>query len=170
WGQRRAPGEIQKALSDLLQSEARLRQAQLNYKNLIENIDDQVDLLAAQHNLRSDTVRVKRAARNDAIALAATIAVAKTAQRGIEFYIDASEGLTDATVEGLPKVVGLASDATAPARASIKFAHASVRAGWKVAASVLEGAIEAQFAAIDGINDQAALEIDTANYQYEVAQ
>ncbi len=46
WGTRRAPGEIQMALSDLLQSQARLTQALINYDNLIKQIGDQIDLLS----------------------------------------------------------------------------------------------------------------------------
>jgi len=48
WGQRRAPGEIQLALSDLVQADASLRISLANYDSLVKQITDTVDLLDAQ--------------------------------------------------------------------------------------------------------------------------
>ena len=45
--QRRAPGEIQMALSELVQNEARFKQAQLNYDNLILKIEDQLEAFSS---------------------------------------------------------------------------------------------------------------------------
>jgi hypothetical protein len=56
WGQRRAPGELQLALSDLLQADASLRISLANYDALINQIEDAVDLLDAQYALSSAVV------------------------------------------------------------------------------------------------------------------
>ena len=44
-GQRKAPGEIQLARSDLLQLRGRFEMALLEYDNLVEQIEDQAELL-----------------------------------------------------------------------------------------------------------------------------
>ena len=170
WGQRRAPGEIQLALSDLVQGEARLRQAQLNYDNLISRIEDEAELLAELYGLRSETISIRNKARNSARNLAIGIAVAKAAQRGLEFFIDAKEDTAEAILEGIPKVLGFSNDATAPARGAIKGANTATSLAAKVGVSLLEGGIEAQFAAVDTINDQAELEIDTQNFRFEIVE
>ena len=56
WGQRRAPGEVQLALSDLLQADASLRISLANYDALISQIEDAVDLLDAQYALSNAVV------------------------------------------------------------------------------------------------------------------
>ena len=56
WGQRRAPGELQLALSDLLQADASLRISLANYDALINQIEDAVDLLDAQYALSNVVV------------------------------------------------------------------------------------------------------------------
>lgn len=56
WGQRRAPGELQLALSDLLQADASLRISLANYDALVNQIEDAVDLLDAQYALSNAVV------------------------------------------------------------------------------------------------------------------
>jgi hypothetical protein len=57
-GERRAPGEIQLARSDLLQARARLDRALIEYDNLLTRVRDAADLLEAQHNLNAEEINI----------------------------------------------------------------------------------------------------------------
>jgi ELWxxDGT repeat protein len=57
-GQRRAPGEIQMAQSDMVQANARFQKAIKEYENLIRQMEDQAALLAAQYNLNANEIRI----------------------------------------------------------------------------------------------------------------
>jgi len=58
--ERKAPGEIQLARSDLLQAQIRFRQALAAYDDAIRTVEDQVSLLRAFYDLSADQIRVLR--------------------------------------------------------------------------------------------------------------
>src|SRR5207253_330960 len=57
-GRRRAPGEIQRALSELIQTRVRFEKALNEYDNLLEQIEDQAALLQAQYNINADEITI----------------------------------------------------------------------------------------------------------------
>ena len=59
WGQRRAPGELQLAISDLVQAEAKLKKALKDYDGLIAQIEDAKDVLEAENNLHAEEMLLK---------------------------------------------------------------------------------------------------------------
>lgn len=120
WGQRRSPGAIQAALQQLVQAEWKLRMAVDAY----EGTSDDFKLLLRKFELKSGIAseKIRLAAhaedRQDDLHLAASAVFAAGAVA--EQTRDFLGSIEDTVIEGLPKVVGLASDATAPARALIK--------------------------------------------------
>jgi hypothetical protein len=170
WGQRRAPGEIQLALSDLVQSEARMKQALLNYNNLLEKIDDQVELLEARYGLRAETLNIRDAAKLKINIAKGTQTAGKVAARIASAIKDRSNDIYKVLVEGMPKVVGTATDAFAPARSMVLAGRAISRN--VLTAIQVGGEVTAEIsgAAIGYFRDQAALDIEAEQFEFEVQQ
>ncbi len=120
WGQRRASGEIQTALQNLLMQQARFKQAVKNYENLIDEMDDRINGIQGEKNVADTELRVfDQKLLQGAIYKQAPLAFRKTADL-MTMGADKLEKIGDASAESLPKSVGLATDATAPARGLIK--------------------------------------------------
>ncbi|MCI0560509.1 MAG: hypothetical protein MN733_18640, partial [Nitrososphaera sp.] len=64
-GRRRAPGEIQMARSELLQSFGQFQQALTEYDNLIVQIEDTADLLEEQHHVNVDQIEILDRTNNE---------------------------------------------------------------------------------------------------------
>ena len=170
WGQRRAPGELQMTLSSLLQDQARLKQAVINYDNLIKQIEDTRDLLQARYNLAATELQIKNQFTQRKVALTAVIVAAKIASKIAKSVMDTLVQLNEIAMESFPKVVGTANDVTSVARGTVKATLYSgtkgltaVAVGGEVAQEVATGAIEAAKGAADA-------KIETARFEYEIRQ
>ena len=170
WGQRRAPGEIQMALSDLLQSQGALEKSIETYNNLVQQLQDSVALLQAHYNLKAENISVQSSANvRSAIEVAGALTAKVTADVAKEQADDVSEE-ADAASEGIPKVEGLADDGLSGVRGSIKAVsstYQSIMGGIAVAADALS---EAGLAAAIAIQEQANQKINANNLDYELAQ
>ncbi len=169
YGQRQAPGELQLALSDLIQSEARLRAALKNDDALFAEIDSKVGLLSSRFNLRAETVKLNSDLANSKIGLVSAILGLKVAH-GYALSVGQSVIRTaDAMAEGLPKNVGLATDTTSFARSAIKFsgaivanANAGIAAGLDASSQVIE---KIALPTAEGIVNS---KIASAQFRYEI--
>ncbi|HVR37409.1 MAG TPA: hypothetical protein VMS21_16360, partial [Methylomirabilota bacterium] len=170
WGARRAPGELQLALSDLLQSQARLKQAIANYDALIRQIDDGIELMNARFNLQAETINIRNLADGTVKTLRAAALGFKVTGKVLQGLVDEVNGLTDITTESLPKVLGLSNDATAPARGVVKLAAKIGTTVLKIGAGVAEGAAEAAQTAQEDVRRSESIEIETATFDYETRQ
>jgi hypothetical protein len=168
WGQRRASGEIQTAIQNLVMQQARLKQTVKNYENLIQEIEDKVNGIQGEKKIEDTELRVfDQKILQGTIYKHAPLAFKKTADL-MNMGADKLEKVGDAAAESLPKSVGVSSDATAPARGLIKKLAA-------VGSSVLKGMawgakfyadniIPLQAEAADQLSDRMLLldKIDTA--------
>jgi hypothetical protein len=134
WGQRAAPGRLQTLVSDMLQTQAALSVAVIDYDTLIKQIRDRVALL----KLRADTSVLNLSQKQslyDAIneannAITGYQAAADTAAAGADLLHDIADG----TIEGMPKLVGaLAFDAFFIPRLAIKVSTAPLYVGLRIA-------------------------------------
>jgi probable HAF family extracellular repeat protein len=116
WGLRRAPGELQNALSDLVQAEAKLKQCLRQYDNLIGNIKDTFQDLEGEVNVTKDQIEIKKNSKKTQLRLSAAILAMTEVQIVMNRASEIAAAASEAVVESLPKVVGLATDATAPIR------------------------------------------------------
>jgi hypothetical protein len=119
WGSRRAPGEIQMAHSELLQTLVRFQRATREYENLLAQIEDQAALLRAQYNLNAAEIQILE--RGSGIQESLNEAIRQARQRQLRFQtIGRMASLTaSAIAEALPVAVGLANDVTSVARSAI---------------------------------------------------
>ena len=146
WGTRRAPGEIQQVLSELVQAETDLHLALADYDGVLDEVHDLAEMIAAQHGLQQETIRLQEAGLTRTIGIQAAILVADTVAAVAGYKAEVAEKTAEAVQESLPSVVGLATDATSAARGAIlqtggifKSVALAVGLGAERAAHTLEG-------------------------------
>ncbi len=169
WGQRRAAGEIQMALSDLIQAEARLRTALAADDALFADIEDRARLLSARYDLRAEELKL----RSDLANVKISFATAIVGLKALHGYLDKSSEVTgsigDATQEALPTAVGLATDATSGARSAIKFGAIALKQTVSLGATAAKSAAEVVekigLPAAEGIVNS---KIQKAEFKYEI--
>ncbi|MEI7941399.1 MAG: hypothetical protein WCK27_32380, partial [Verrucomicrobiota bacterium] len=171
WGQRRAPGELQIVLSDLVQADARLKQAIKNYDELIWEIKSPMYSMGSEYNSYADMeleVLNKSAQKKKDVVKA--LAGMESARTALDRVGTAITELASGLIEGMPKVVGMSTDATAPARGGLKTAAYIAKFGSDVASDGLGIAMTGLQAdqEIDGINQE--IKLKTLESQYEMRQ
>jgi len=169
-GSRRAPGEIQVALSDLFQNRARFEKALREYEAHIGDIRGAVDLLEARYNLKSDEISLVETKLGVQTAMNAVISTTDTIAKTMRCVQELTLETADATAEALPTDVGLANDVTAPARSAIKLAGTLTAKGFDYTATIADivGGL-AEMA--KGITEtRTELSLTTKRAEYEVLQ
>lgn len=169
-GKRRAPGELQQILSELVQANAQYKIALQNYDGLIAEIQDQLDLLSALETFNL----AKTALKGTQFAGVTAANVAIGIMKGIEVNLRRTAGLirdvADATLEGIPKVVGLATDVAAPARGVAKAISGGSAYGMETVSDNLGLAQEIAGLAKEVLGLGTELGIEVASQRFEVAQ
>ena len=120
WGKRRAQGEIQNAIMNLVQQQARFKQAQKNYENLLAEIDEKVNGIRGEKNTAETELRVfdQKILQGTAYKV-----IGEGAKQSAKLMEKASVKLMDyayTMADALPKTVGLANDVFAVNRGIIK--------------------------------------------------
>jgi hypothetical protein len=170
WGMRKAPGELQSVISELVQAQASLGYRVGDYDFLVLEIQQAAQALRAQHGLASATVQVKDHVRKVTLALDSVIAGLHLVSAIFDSQIGITGDVSDAIAEFFPKSVGLSSDVTSPARGAAKTAGTisnGVLQALKIATDAVVEAIEI------GKNDlgvQSELEIEKYGYALEIQQ
>jgi probable HAF family extracellular repeat protein len=169
-GKRRAPGELQQILSDLIQANGQFKIALQNYDGLIAEIRDQIALLEALEAFNLAKTALK--GTQFAGVTAANIAIG--IMRVIEVNLRGTAGLIrdvgDATMEGIPKVVGLATDVASPARALAKAIPAGSAFGMETVSDNLGLAQEIVGLGKEVLGLGTELGIEVASQRFEVLQ
>lgn len=160
-GRRRAPGEIQLALSELLQSRAQLERSILQYGNHIKAIEGKVGDIASQSTENSETLKILNEKKGTLIDLNIAIGVMKGVELGTRRAADTVEKMGEATVDTFPKVVGLANDIFAPIRGATKFAANVARLALNVAGDAAEVAGNSMDLAKEGVELNADIDLQT---------
>lgn len=176
WGdsQRRAPGELQNKLSDLLIAMNSYEQILVEYNNLIRDIEDQVDLLKATYDIGEEKIRIMRGAREELYGLTVAIGVLKGAQvalRRTALFLDAT--FKD-TAHCIPKsvIIGVASggDILSASACTVEFAGSKLAFALDTIADGLEIAENSIDLAKEDVEKQADLEVEILGANFEVYQ
>ncbi|MCL4789533.1 MAG: hypothetical protein KJ070_22540, partial [Verrucomicrobia bacterium] len=136
WGQRPVPGELQRTLSDLVQSRMRFERGLVDYDNLLTQIEQEADLLALQQDLNREEIRILNQTANTMDNLNDRIRRSREIQLGLRSGAKLASLMADAASEFFPKCFGLANDAMAPARGAVKLAGALLADGLNLGADV----------------------------------
>lgn len=161
WGQRRAPGELQQAISDMVQAEARLKQSIANYDKLLKDVKDLLQGIEGQSDLRADRINVLNTKTKQIKSMGKAIAGMQTAVNGLKLAADIAHDAADAAAEALPKSVGLATDVTSAGRAALKIGLGVVV---KNALNITETGVESAVAFLEEDKETAA---NTAELELE---
>jgi probable HAF family extracellular repeat protein len=170
WGQRRAPGELQEALSDIVQEHARLKQALQDYDGLIRDIEDALEILEAQKGVNQEEIEVIGSKLAVITTLNFTIATLKATQIGLRRAAEEIDKGFEGQIEGLPKVAGLAYDTTAPARLTLSQVSSGLQTGLNIGADVAEAAENFIEASKDTVELATDLHLAIVSGDFEVLQ
>lgn len=166
WGssQRRAPGDIQAKLSDLLVAMNGYEQILTEYNNLINEIIAQADLIEATYDVKSEQIKIKSGARKELFNLTIAIETLKATtivlRRAATFMKDMGNNGADcvpkATIFGLANGGDLLSGLRCGLLAAggiIGFVSDLVGDGLEIATNSMEAAKE-------DVEKQAEIEVD----------
>ncbi|MEK6676771.1 MAG: hypothetical protein AABZ47_14100 [Planctomycetota bacterium] len=126
WSARPEPGEVQLARSELLQTLGRYLQALEQFEALLDQIDDQVRLLASVHQVNTARLAILSATQQQNFLLNAEIAELRKDQLQARRDATVTRGLADGYGEVLPRVNGLDNDYTSVARGLFKVIGAGI--------------------------------------------
>jgi hypothetical protein len=163
---RRAPGDVQLAISDLVQAETRLKQALKQYDALLKDIDEAMYSLDGEIDFKQEQITLVDNAKGTKTDLLAAQMGLKTTQTVMNRGAALTDGLADSIAEAIPKnlIAGLAAggDVASAARGAAKASFKSI------ANTVFGLASDASQIAIDGIDFALAktdmqLELDVLN-------
>lgn len=138
--QRRAPGEIQMARSDLLQTHARFRRAMDEHRKLIEQIELQADAIRAQWDVQREEISILRNNKNTQDSLNFEILTRRARSALMDHIAKFVLNTSHAMAEALPKSAGLSSDVTSAARSAILMKDSLLAQGFSFAADIEGGA------------------------------
>jgi hypothetical protein len=170
WNRRPVPGELQRALSDLIQTRLRLQRGLIDYDNLLSQIEDQAALLAAQQNLNADEIAVLNQANSTQRTLNDRIKSCRKTQLALRYASKAAILLGDALAEGLPKAVGLANDVSFAGRAAFKLAGMAAAEVANVAADLTSLAEMDHQSAKENAQAETNIRLTSARNEFAVQQ
>jgi hypothetical protein len=170
WGQRRAPGEVQQVLSEMVQAEADLQLALHAYDGLIGDIKNAATLLRAHSGLQAESIRLQEEGRDRTIGLNTAIVTAGAVAASFSLAADQATDAGNVMAEALPTVVGLATDAFSTLRSVIRGGSAVAEVSLRSTAMVSEQAA----AFLEGTKEVAQIQQDIAiqkeEFKYEIQE
>lgn len=170
-GRRRAPGELQVALSNLFQNRANFQKAIAEYDNHVKKIEDEVEILEVQHDVNADEILVKRNNRGTQARLSASIFVFKKTSAFFDDATNTAEKLGETAAEGLPKsVTAFGGDVMSPARFAILTISQVVSKGFNAIAFLSEVGEAAATHAKEDASLTTDIKLELLSNQFEVLQ
>ena len=106
-GQRQAPGEIQRTHGDLMQANGRFQRAQVDYDNLLAQIDGQAALLRSQYAQNADEIYLLDQAKNTQQTLNEAIQQSRQNQLNFQAKGRMATLVANALSEALPHEAGV---------------------------------------------------------------
>ncbi len=122
WTRRRAPGEVQMAHSELLQTTARFKRALKEYDNLLAQIDEQAGLLQAQYRVNAGEINILNTGSGVQESLNTAIRRARDRQLDFQTKGRIANLVANAFAESLPKEMGWSFDPSSSLRGCILLA------------------------------------------------
>jgi hypothetical protein len=126
---RRAPGAIQRSLSELLQTRVRFEKGLKDYDLLLAQIRDQADGILQQAGVDASELLLFTTLSNKAESVSDAIKNSRQLQMAFRTGAKQATLLADALAEALPLTVGFATDVTSVQRSMLKITGAAVAQG-----------------------------------------
>lgn len=164
-GRRRATGELQHALSDLLQSRTQYELGRLDYENLIKNIEDVTRRIRVVSGQNTATIGILNKQRSTTVGLNTAIGIMKGVELGLKRGASTLERIAEYSADAVPKVVGVASDVFSAIRGAISVAGLTVATNLGIAGDVAETAGNAMALAKEEVALTSNIEIINVQQQ-----
>jgi uncharacterized membrane protein len=169
YGTRRAPGEIQMAISELIQAEARVKVAREGLDALVFDIEQKADLMSARYAFRAKELSIGYTLASEKGTILAVILTSKGLSKAAGISGLLARDIGAAVAEALPKSVGLSSDVTSVARGAIQ--GSAVAAGGTLQTIAKVSQLVAEAAERIGLpvaEAMAAAGVRAAGFEFEV--
>jgi len=153
-----------------VKAEADLQLALSDYAGLMGDITIAVDTVQAQSDLNFKELNIEKGWRDAAAGFDTSILLLRNTADGLELGADIVDDTMDALTEGLPKVIGLAMDATAPIRGILQGTKGGIVNGLQGAALGVRVGADFLEMGKDLAEMAKDIEIQKAEDKYEVQQ
>ena len=176
WGnsQRRAPGSLQGKLSELLLAMNSYEQALKEYDNLIADIQDSIDLLETQYDVKAEQIEIKNDARGELQALTAMVEIFRNTNIALRRAGDVVAKLFRTGSKCIPKsfIAGLAAggDIFSGVDCAISGTGDIIEMGLNIGADALDIVANSMDAAKEDVEQQAGIEVDIQDANFEILQ
>ncbi len=176
WGnsQRRAPGNLQGKLSDLMIAMNGYEQVLKGYDNLIADIQESIDLLETQYDVKAEQIDIMNGARGELFTLTALVETFKATNILVRRAASIIKGSFDDASGCIPEslIVGLAGggDIFSGVECTISATGAAIMFGLQIGSDVLEITQNAMEAAKEDVEQQASIEVAIQGANFEIAQ
>jgi len=170
-GRRRAPGELQQILSDLIQANAQFKIALQNYDGLIAGIQDQLDLLVALEEFNRAKAALKGTQFAGVTAANIAIGIMRVIEVNLRATAQAARDVSDAASEAIPTVIGIDNDYLSVARSIAKLTGLGVAAPLEIVSDNLGLAQEIGGLAKEvlGLGTELGIEIESQKFELKQA-
>ncbi|MCI5223256.1 MAG: hypothetical protein D3924_11420, partial [Candidatus Electrothrix sp. AR4] len=138
WGARRAPGEIQMALSDMIQADISYKQSLKQYKVAVHAIVLAKETLEQEYAVTLEQIKIRKSTSGGIIGANVALTGLLIAQGTLDIINQATSTVSESIIEGFPQCVGLATDVTAPIRGTIKATTGVLSLGLGISQNILE--------------------------------
>ncbi len=166
WGssQRRAPGDLQGRLSDLLVAMNAYEQGLTEYNNLIDDIIDQADLIETTFGVKKEQIKIKSGARKELFNLTVAIQVLKgiqvVAQRVSAFTKDTAQNVGECVPKNIIAGLAAGGDTFSAARCGLFMSGGIAGFVSDLVSDGIEIATNSMDAAKEDVEKQAEIEVD----------
>jgi hypothetical protein len=171
WGERRAPGDLQLALSDLVQAENNLKLGIQNYDGIVYDIIAQAKVLEAQRGLNASRITILNRQKNKTTQLNSLILAAQRGEVSMRRISAITTRVATAVTEGIPKG---ASETLLPfgnfARAAILGVSIGVSESLETVADVLQVDQTIQEQSKEENDLQIGIDLQTVEQDFELLQ
>jgi hypothetical protein len=170
WGARRAPGEIQLALSDMVRAEAELRRGLVGYNNHLALIQAQTDQLRARAGINAEQIMILNKGRADTTSINGAIGTARGVSIATGTAAEIVKDISEAVAEAPPSVVGTATDVFSMLRSGLKLVGVGAMAVLRGASGVSEIAAQAMELSKEDIALRTQIEIQKNEQDFEIQE
>ncbi|MFH2094043.1 MAG: hypothetical protein ABIJ31_16910 [Pseudomonadota bacterium] len=138
WGERRAPGQIQMALSDLITAQASYRQGLKEFDGILGQIKTATEILLARYHIAESQINIITA-HNGHIVAQKTVATQLGVVRSLlDTLGEGAYDLFEAISEAPPKILGVSNDVTSTAKSGLKIVGSLVKGGLSLVNNIVE--------------------------------
>jgi hypothetical protein len=154
WGKRRAPGRLQVAVSDLLQSQSQLQRALKQHENLLQQIESAAELVQAEFDLNQKSISILTNSKSRISSLDDAILLERGIGNAAMVAAKGAEEFAEVAGECPPKTVGFSVDATSSIRCALMALGAYASTG----SLVVQGAADVAELSLTQFKEQVELQ------------